>query len=240
MTYHFGEEVMTSFLVAVFAGIATFFGGKLALKFRDKIHFMLSVSAGAVMAVAFYDLLTEALETGKEFSYEPKTIIACCSIGWILYMLLDRWAGKDGDTRGNLGAGSLTIHSLFDGLAIGLSFAWSDKTGWLVSVAILAHDLSDGMNTVNLSMFGNGRKEIAERWLYADAFAPFVGVCLTHLFIIPRVYTPIIFAVLSGFFFYIGGSNLVIESYHKHKKFWITATTIATMALLYWVIEIAG
>ena len=41
--------------------ISTFLGGMFALRFKDKLHLILGFSAGAVIGVAFFDLLPEAL-----------------------------------------------------------------------------------------------------------------------------------------------------------------------------------
>jgi zinc transporter ZupT len=57
-------------LIAAAAFCATFAGGLFALRLRDKLHLVLGFSAGAVIAVAFFDLLPEALELGKAY-YAP-------------------------------------------------------------------------------------------------------------------------------------------------------------------------
>ena len=55
-------------LIIAFATIvSTFLGGMFAIRFRDKLHLILGFSAGAVIAVAFFDLLPESLEiSGKD------------------------------------------------------------------------------------------------------------------------------------------------------------------------------
>jgi zinc transporter ZupT len=47
--------------VGVAALVATLLGGLFALRFKDKLHLILGFSAGAVIAVAFFDLLPEAI-----------------------------------------------------------------------------------------------------------------------------------------------------------------------------------
>ena len=60
------------------------------------------------------------------------------------------------DRAGHLGPASLTAHSLLDGLGIGLAFQVAPAIGVVVAVAVLAHDVADGVNTVTLSLSGGG------------------------------------------------------------------------------------
>ena len=49
-------------MVGVFTSAATLFGGGLALRFRSALTLFLGFSSGAVIGVALFDLLPEALE----------------------------------------------------------------------------------------------------------------------------------------------------------------------------------
>ena len=54
---------------------------------RQRLHLVLGFSAGAVIAVAFFDLLPEALNLGAD---PPRTIVAAAALGFFLYLLFDR------------------------------------------------------------------------------------------------------------------------------------------------------
>jgi ZIP family zinc transporter len=46
--------------ISIAALISTFLGGIFALRFKDKLHLILGFSAGAIIGVAFFDLLPES------------------------------------------------------------------------------------------------------------------------------------------------------------------------------------
>jgi ZIP family zinc transporter len=233
--------------------IATFFstllGGLFALKFKDRLHLILGFSAGSVIAVAFFDLIPEAIELGQE-RFEISFITGIIALGFVLYMILDRLVflhshnHEEGEIclhpRGKLGAGSLSIHSLLDGMIIGLAFQVSPAVGIIVAVAVLTHGFSDGINTINIILKNNGNKKEAFRWLLIDAVAPVIGITATLFFTLPATALSIIMALFAGFFLYIGASDLLPESHHGHPTFWTTFMTILGVLVLFVAIKLAG
>lgn len=234
---------MTLLLIGIATTIATLTGGYFALRFRDHLHLILGFSAGAVIGVAFFDLIPEAITLGSKH-YEISLVTSVVALGFILYMILDRiimlsTEAEDGN-RGHLGAGSLTIHSFFDGLAIGLAFQVSAAVGAIVAIAVLVHDFSDGINTVNMSIVGSGKDIFAEKWLIADALAPLLGIVSTLFFTVSEKYLCLILALFSGFFLYIGASELLPESHHRHPRFWTTFMTALGLFVMYVAIHLAS
>src|SRR5207302_4376323 len=67
--------------------------------------------------------------------------------------------------RGSLGAASLSLHSFLDGVGIGLAFKVSTTVGAVVAAAVLAHDFSDGINTVSVILKNRGKGIRALKWL---------------------------------------------------------------------------
>lgn len=239
--------------IGVLAALATLIGGALALKLRDKLHLVLGFSAGAIIAVAFFDLLPEAFELGEAF-HEPGTLFLATALGFFAYVVLDRMIllhthtdSDDGEVhdhgtkkRGWIGAGSLSSHSYLDGFAVGLAFQASPAIGAIVAAAVLTHDFSDGINTVNLILKNGGTRAQAFRWLLADAVAPVLGVLTTLFITVPEQYLSVILATFAGFFLYIGASDLLPESHHAHPKVMTTVMTLLGAGLLFVVIQVAG
>lgn len=239
-------NTLLPFGVAIATFFSTFLGGSFALKFKDKLHLILGFSAGAVLAVAFFDLLPEALDLGSS-AYSVPLLTSIVALGFMLYMVLDRIITLHSDQeetwythRGILGAASLSFHSFLDGLAIGIAFQVSSAVGAIVAIAVLVHDFSDGINTVNLILKNKGTKEHAKKWLLIDAAAPIAGMASTLLFTLPEATLGIILALFCGFFTYIGASDLLPESHHTHPTKWTTFATLLGAAVVYLAIRLAG
>ena len=228
-------------LIAAAAFASTLAGGFLALGLRDKLHLILGFSAGAVIGVAFFDLLPEAITVGAQY-HTPSAIFAWTALGFLSYLVLDRILSFHGDSahRGGFTASVLCIHSLLDGVAIGLAFQTSKAVGIIVAIAVLTHDFSDGINTMNIVLKNRGNRAIALRWLLLDAVAPVLGIISTLFFTLPSAGFGVSLALFAGFFLYIGASDLIPESYHAHPKFLTTAMTLAGAAVLYAAITLIG
>ncbi len=241
-------EAMLMLLIVVAAFCATCAGGLFALRLKDKLHLVLGFSAGAVVAVALFDLLPEALEMGS--SYTAPTLLSWLMLSFMLYLVLDRikLLHRDvlDDVRAHraqqamLGAGSFSVHSLLDGVAIGVSFQASAAVGAIVTLAVLTHDFSDGINTVNVVLKNGGTRQLAMRWLVMDAVAPAAGVASTLFFRVPAAALAVVLAVFAGFFLYIGASDLIPESHHAHPKFLTTFMTLLGAGAIYLSVHIAG
>lgn len=236
---------MTLALASFAAFLATMCGGLFALRLKDRLHLALGFSAGAVLGVAFFDLIPESFELAGPF-YSLSNISAVMALGFGLYLIASRVFSlhgkeneKDHERLGNFGAGTLAFHSFLDGLGIGLAFKVSSSLGIVVAVAVLAHDFSDGLNTVNFVLKHKGDRLRALKWLFIDAVAPILGVICASLFNLSSGLLGLLLALFSGFFLYVGASDLVPESHHAHPVKWTTFMTLLGMAVLYVIISFA-
>jgi zinc transporter ZupT len=231
--------------IALGTCVATMVGGLFAIAMRDRLHLVLGFSAGAVLGVAFFDLMPEALSAGHNI--DSRVMTATVALGFFLYVLLDRTVAlqrhenpiEKHRRRGWIGASSLSFHSFLDGLAIGVAFQAGQAMGIVVSVAVLIHDFSDGLNTVNVVIKNGGDRKVAFRWLLVDALAPVLGALTSLALSFSDGMIAVVLALFSGFFLYIGASDLLPESHHAHPRFLTTLATFAGAACLYCVTQIA-
>jgi len=236
---------MAVILIGIATLLATLLGGLFALRLKDRLHLILGFSAGAVIGVAFFDLLPEALDLAG--SQESTAVLHMVAVGFLAYLILDRTVLRplhaDAHaylSRADLAPASLSLHSFLDGIGIGLAFQVSSSVGMIVAVAVLTHDFSDGINTVNLVLKNRGRERRAFAWLLIDAVAPVAGLVTTLLVTIPRTQLAWLLALFCGFFLYIGASDLVPESYHAHPVRWTTVMTVLGASTLYLMVRLAN
>ncbi len=249
-------DSMTIFLIALGAIVATIIGGLISFVLKDRLHLVLGFGAGAIISVAFFDLLPEALEFAEGI-HEPHTVTMFVALGFLIYLVLERTIFSHSHThvhshdmngqeenaedlnKGIMGASALSIHSFLDGMAVGLAFQVSASLGVVVAVAILLHSFSDGINTVGIIMKNKGDRKTAVKWLAIDALAPALGILSTMFFTLPTDYVSLVLALFTGFFVYLGATDLIPESYHAHPKILTTIMTLVGAGALYFAIELA-
>ena len=190
--------------IGLASALATLAGGLIAVRLRTRLSLFRAFSCGVVIGVALIELLPEA-HALAEGTHSFLTLMVIATGGFCLYLLVDRLIGRGGGGhRGHLDPASLTLHSLMDGLAIGLAFKASPTAGAVIAVSVLAHDLLDGLNTVSLSLAGGAKPRTAMTWLAADALAPSLGLIASLFIVAAPSQLALLLALFAGFFLYIG------------------------------------
>jgi zinc transporter ZupT len=232
--YFYFKPACLIILICTATLIFTFLGGYFALRLQNKLYLILGFSAGAVIGLAFFDLLPTALELSAK-RYTPREIASMAGLGFIIYFIID-WgvlffnalAQKKsyGGLRGGIAAGCLCLHSFLDGVTIGLAFKISARVGLLIAMAVIIHDFADGINTTNVITKGNGGRRAAVIWLTINSAAPVLGAGSTFFFRLTESQLGILLALVSGFFLYLGASDFIPESrLHRPKP----ATLLMTL-----------
>jgi zinc transporter ZupT len=85
-----------------------------------------------------------------------------------------------------------------------------------------------------------GDRRMALRWLLLDAAAPVLGAAISLLVRMPESDLALILAMFSGFFLYIGASDLLPESHRAHPRFLTTAATLLGAGTLLVATRLAG
>jgi len=146
---------------------------------------------------------------------------------------------EHGHILGPIGAGSLAIHSFLDGAAIGSAFQVNSAVGFVVALAVLSHDFTDGINTVTLMLKNRHKVKNALGFLFLDAIAPVLGLLLTSILVIPASVLAFILAFFVGEFLYIGAANLLPEI-HKHESKLVILWLLVGAGVIYVLTSFVG
>ena len=172
---------------ALLATLATIMGAFLALYLKRlsiSVAWPLALSGGSLLALAILDLIPESLQLSAG-SLPAIAVMALLTFSGALYWAMIHREHQPEpasllSTRVPWRGVILIVHSFVDGIAIGVGFSASETLGYIMALAIIAHDLSDGFNIVVLIDYAKHHKNSWSRgWLWANAIAPLLGVLLT-------------------------------------------------------------
>ena len=206
-------------VLVVITFFSTLFGGLLALKYKGSLPYFFAFASGSLIAVSFLDLLPESINLANSISLSTRTIMSVVVVSFLFYTILEKFLlthhhhenDEHGHIFGPVGAGSLILHSFLDGIAIGAAYQVDASLGVVTAVAVISHDITDGINTVVLMLKNKHSDGKAKVFLFFDALAPVVGAIVASIILIPQSILAIILAFFVGEFIYLGASHLLPE-----------------------------
>jgi ZIP family zinc transporter len=168
------------------AFVSTLGGGAMALRFRDRLHYLLGFTAGVLLGVVAFDLLPAVFALAREHAIEADGAMIALVLGFLVFHALEKFvlvhpAQEEHYTHhhhphvGLASAAVLAAHSFMDGVAIGIGWQVSPAVGVTVALAVIAHDFSDGLNTVRLWRRHRNSTRRASGRLVVDAAATSTG-----------------------------------------------------------------
>jgi ZIP family zinc transporter len=219
---------MSVVLLSLATFISTLTGGLLGLRFRDRLHFILSFTAGVLLGVVSFELLPEIFERAQASALDPTWAMAALVAGFLLFHSLEKfvlvhhvheadYAAHYHPRVGLLSACALIGHSFMDGVGIGLGFQVSPAVGMLVTVAVTAHDFCDGLNTVSLMLLHRNTSFAALVMLVLDALAPVLGAAFTLLLEVPPAFLVLYLGFFAGFLLYIAASDVLPAAHSQNR-----------------------
>jgi len=237
---------MYAIVFAICAFFSTLLGGLFGMRYHDKLHYIISFTAGVLVAVVFFDIMPEIFKITSKSSLSFISPMIALAAGFLVIHILEKYAllhhsheKEYAEHRhpsvGMVGALGLAFHSLLDGVGIGLAFHADYRIGILVTIAVIAHDFSDGLNTVSLMLLNKNTQKKSFWLLILDAIAPIIGVGLTFLFTLPESALALYLGFFAGFLLYIGAADLLPEAHSKHSSYKLIALTILGMAFIFLV-----
>jgi len=235
-------------MIAILFSIATFIstlaGGLTALKNRDRLHRFLAYTAGVLLGVVAFDILPEIFDLLQTTHVEPMWAMLALVAGFLLFHIVEKSIlihhSQESEYElhhhpqvGIVSALALAGHSFLDGVGIGLGFQAGTGVGLAVAIAVLAHDFTDGLNTVNLMLLNKNRTTRSLVMLIIDATAPVLGVLSTLLFHLPNEALVLYLGFFAGFLLYLGASEILPEAHSKHSSYTTIALTVLGVVFMY-------
>ena len=229
-------------MIAVALSLATFVstlvGGLFALKFRERLHYLLSFTAGVLLGVVSFDVLPEIFEIAHRHALGATAAMVSLVVGFLFFHSLEKFVlihhAHEADYAqhrhphvGFVSAFALVGHSVLDGVAIGVAFQASPAVGIPVAVAVIAHDFSDGLNTVGLMLTHRNTTRHSVAMLVLDAAAPVLGAASTLFFAVLPATLILYLGFFAGFLLYIGASDILPEAHSGASP----ATAVKLIAL---------
>jgi len=210
----------TAIILALITFLSTLLGGFIILKFKKSLSIIFAFAAGSIVTVALMEILPQSLEIANKSGIPVRYIMVSVVLSFLFFILLEKYfsahpikgIASEGHVMGPIGAGSLILLSLLDGLTMGIAFQAGSSIGIVVALSIIIHDLPDGINTVVLMLKNEQSEKKALLFLFMDGLAPLLGVLLTSIMIFPQKILAILLAVFSGEFLYVGAASLLPES----------------------------
>ncbi|HSX42605.1 MAG TPA: ZIP family metal transporter [Candidatus Saccharimonadales bacterium] len=240
---------MLPILLACGTFFSTLAGGLTGLRNHDRLHRLLGLTAGVVMGVVAFDLLPEIFDSlGHGVTARTAMIALVC--GFLLFHVIEKsilihhsqeheYEIHHHPQVGIASALALSGHSLLDGLGIGLGFQAGTSVGIAVAIAVIAHDFSDGLNTVMLMMVNRNNRRKALGMLLVDAFAPVAGAIVGTFVHISDQGLVLYLGFFAGFLLYIGASEILPEAHSKHSSYTTIGLTIVGVVFMFFVTRYA-
>lgn len=211
-------------IYGLLSGLATVAGIYLVLSKeswakRNSVY-LISFSAGVLLATAMGRLMPEAL------SLEPNALL------WFLVSFIFFYIVEHGlilhscnehshcevhhpiDQIALIGMG---LHSLMDGIIIGVGFEVSPSLGIIATISVLLHRLPDGIAMTSILVHSHYKRSKTLLYTWIVAMAAPVGAIASFFFLknVNEAVLGIIVALAAGSFIYIAASDLIPEIHRK-------------------------
>lgn len=237
--------VMASILESLvsFSGILFLFMNTERL--RQYIHYFVSFSVGAFLAIVFFDIIPEAV---AESSLE--TVLPWVLVGFLFFFLLSRFIHwyhcheEEGgvclpgekSASGYLVLAGDIVHNFIDGIAIALAFMADFHLGVITTAAILLHEFPQEASDFFIMIHSGFSAGKAFFFNFLISLSTLAGAILTYFLAggLDRVIGPAL-GIVAGNFLYIAASDLVPELHLKHRS-GAASTTIQFSLILFGIL----
>ncbi|MGD0739048.1 MAG: ZIP family metal transporter [Terracidiphilus sp.] len=208
----------TSLILGTIAALADVAGGLVLVRARGVeryLRYFVALGAGFLMATALLEMTPESIRLNARLA--PALIMAgYCAVHLLEHTMNAHFhfgeethAHEFVSKRTGLSVlGGLSVHALFDGVAIGSGFALSNWLGWLIFLAILLHKVPEGFTMASVMLASGQSRSAAFYSAVLLAAATLIGVLVIQL--VPQ-WVPYGLPISAGVALYVAATDLVPE-----------------------------
>ena len=244
--HYFTIYRMIVFLLTLAAAVAALAGGYTAIKYRDRLHVAISLTAGLVLGLVAFDLLPEIFEGADSAKLAVVWPMIMFVGGFLFFHLLEKIILVHNEaedeykrhTHPKLGfarAIALAGHSFFDGLSIGVGFQVSTAVGTAVALAVIGHRFADGFDTASFMLLHKNKIAHIQKLLLLVVAMPVLGGLASLFITLSEGALTLYLGFFAGILMYIAAGNILPQAHAKHasyKSFGLTILGAAAMFLI--------
>jgi ZIP family zinc transporter/zinc and cadmium transporter len=207
-----------SLILGVFAALANVAGGVVLVRARGVepyLRYFVSLGAAFLMSATLLEMTPESLRLSPHLG--PILIMAgYCAVHLMEHTINAHFhygeeTHHDAFVSARTGYSVLagvSVHALFDGVAIGAGFAISNWLGWLIFLAILLHKAPVGFTMASVMLASGHSRTTAFLSTVVLALATLAGVLV--IVAVPN-WLPYGLPISAGVALYVGASDLIPE-----------------------------
>jgi zinc and cadmium transporter len=218
--------LVNTLVFGLLAGLATLAGvflmAKKAAWAQKNLIYLISFSAGVLLSFSFIHLFPEAAElTPNAFLIILLSFLSFYILehSLSLHVCKEKEECETHQTFTLVSWVGLLVHSLIDGVIIGVGFEVSFALGILSTLAVLLHELPEGISSMAVMLYGSYSVSKAVTYSSLVALATPVGAILSFLLLreVEESFVGVLLAIAAGSFLYVAASDLIPEIHKKSK-----------------------
>lgn len=225
------STAFSAILASTLSSLLGLSGGFLLLAgrnwFQRRSKYLVSFAAGALLAAALFDLLTEAV---TDFPDRLPSVFGWTLAGFLTFFLIEKYLlwhhhthqhqhEEETPTLARLMIVGDAVHNAIDGLIIGATFLVSPALGWTTAIAVFFHELPQELGDFSIMLHTGMKRSRVMFWNILTALVSPVATIIavmaagqTELLTLPLL------GIAAGSFLYIASADLVPQI-HQERHF---------------------
>jgi zinc transporter ZupT len=207
-----------SLILGIVAALADVAGGLVLVRARGVeryLRYFVALGAGFLMATALVEMTPESLRVSPRWG-AVLIMAGYCAVHLLEHTINAHFHFGEETHKGEFVSlrtgysvlGGLSVHALFDGVAIGSGFVVSNWLGWLIFFAVFLHKAPEGFTMASVMLASGLSRTTALYSAVALAAATIAGVLVIEL--IPS-WLPFGLPISAGVALYVAATDLVPE-----------------------------